>query len=149
MNDAEISQYITDTFEGVDVLVDSGTSFFFYNPAHLPPDHNFPFATMVTNDLNDPYSDLERRPSAFRLNIGVGKETYNSLFGGRTVPALTGLDENNTEYDFTVPDQLLPHPVYARQRWVCILNPTDETFESQVHPLLAEAYQMAVTKRNR
>jgi hypothetical protein len=33
VNEAEISQYITKTFEGVDVVTDSGTSFFFYNKA--------------------------------------------------------------------------------------------------------------------
>ncbi len=42
-------------------------------------------------------------------------------------------------------DQLLPRPVYARQRWVCVLNPSDATFE-KVKPLLAEAYGLAVNR---
>ena len=42
MNEAEISQYITETCEGVDVVTDSGNSFFFYNPdKNVPPDHRF------------------------------------------------------------------------------------------------------------
>ncbi|HEX5502790.1 MAG TPA: DUF6194 family protein, partial [Thermomicrobiales bacterium] len=42
-------------------------------------------------------------------------------------------------------DRLLPHPVYAPQSWVCVLNPSDETFQT-VRPLLAEAYDQAVNR---
>jgi hypothetical protein len=48
-------------------------------------------------------------------------------------------------HDFTALDQLLPHPVYAPQSWVCVLNPSAATFEA-VRPLLAEAYQLAVSR---
>ncbi len=27
-------------------------------------------------------------------------------------------------------DRLLPHPVYGRMHWVCVLNPSAATFES-------------------
>ncbi|HEY6539772.1 MAG TPA: DUF6194 family protein, partial [Ktedonobacteraceae bacterium] len=57
--------------------------------------------------------------------------------------------ENASGYDFTALDQLMPHPVYGRMLWVCILNPGDETFETKVRPLLAEAYEMAVSKYRR
>ncbi len=90
MNEAETSQYITETFEGVDVVTDSGNSFFFYNPdknvppdhrfPFVPPDHRFPFVTLVTSDLYDQFSNLNR-PSIFRLNIDIGKQTFRSLFG--------------------------------------------------------------------
>jgi hypothetical protein len=48
-------------------------------------------------------------------------------------------------HDFTTLDQILPHPVYAPQSWVCVLNPSDETFQA-VRPLLAEAYDLAVRR---
>ena len=48
-------------------------------------------------------------------------------------------------HDFTALDQLLPHPVYARLYWVCVLNPSAATFEV-VKPLLANAYGLAVSK---
>jgi len=138
VNEAEISRYITETFEGVDVVTDSGTSFFFYNPdSNVPPDHRFPFVTLVTSDLYDQFSNLNR-PSIFRLNIGIGKQTFRSLFG-----------ENSSSYDFTALDQVMPHPVYGRMYWVCVLNPGDETFETKVRPLLAEAYDLAVSKYKR
>jgi hypothetical protein len=153
MNESEISQYITGTFEGVDVVTDSGNSFFFYNPdRNVPPDHRFPFVTLVTNNLYDQFSNLNR-PSVFRLNIGIGKQTFRSLEGSPSLPsgresaAISG--ENSSDYDFTVLDQIMPHPVYGRMFWVCVLNPRKETFETNVRQLLAEAYDLAVSKHKR
>lgn len=153
MNEAEISRYITDTFKGVDVVVAMEASFFFYNPdSDLPPDHRFPIVTIVTSDLHDQFSNLDR-PSVFRLNIGVSKQTFQSLLG---LPQPPSEADSATEgkaaysgYDFTALDQVMPHPVYGRMHWVCVLNPSDETFETKVRPLLAEAYDMAVSKYNR
>ncbi len=153
MNEAQISRYIIETFEGVDVVLASSNSFFFYNPdSNLPPDHRFPFVTIVTSDIYDQFSNLNR-PSVFRLNIGIGKQTFRSLFASPSLPsdrdsaAIRG--ENSSDYDFTALDQLMPHPVYGRMYWVCVLNPSDETFETKVRQLLAEAYDLAVSKYKR
>jgi hypothetical protein len=192
VNEAEISRYITNTFEGVDVVVASDASFFFYNPdSTLPPDHRFPFVTLVTSDVYDQFSNLNR-PSVFRLNIGIGKQTFRSLFGlskspsgreGRAsdpreerghsqreqlAPRMGGdwpnperpsgpsrrdsaaeSGDNAGNYNFTTLDQVMPHPVYGRMYWVCVLNPSEETFATNVQPLLAEAYELAVSKYNR
>lgn len=157
MDEASITQYITDTFDGIDVDVASresgapevawGDSFFFYDPDRtLPPDRRMPFATIVTKDYGDfDCASNLNRPSVFRLNVGVSKETYRSLFGAQTSPS--GADGNvDGGYDFTALDQLLPHPVYGRMYWVCVLNPSAETFQTVVRPLLAEAYDLAVGK---
>lgn len=151
MNEAEISRYITETFEGVDVVTDSGNSFFFYNPdSAIPPDHRFPFVTLVTNDLYDQFSHLDRS-SIFRLNIGISKQTFLSLFG--ETPSDRGSapndGENADDYDFTALDQVMPHPLYGRMHWVCILNPGDETFTAKVRQLLTEAYEQAAIKYRR
>jgi hypothetical protein len=153
MNETEISRYITETLEGVDVVTDSGNSFFFYNPdSSVPPDHKFPFVTLVTNDFYDQFSNLDR-PSVYRLNIGIGKETFRSLFGKPSPPSDGDRAENGsedaTDYDFTALDQLIPHPVYGRMYWVCVLNPGEETFETTVRPLLAEAHDIAAGKYHR
>ena len=145
-----MSQTITDTFKGVDTVVSEYGSFFFYNPdPNVPPDHNFPFATLLNNDLNDPFSDLLNRPSVYRLNIGVSKKTFQSLFGDLKMPTPNEVYESGKSasgYDFTALDQVLPHPVYGRQYWVCVLNPSDDTFKSKVLPLLTEAYNAAVAR---
>jgi hypothetical protein len=153
MYESEISQYIIGTFEGVDVVVASGDSFFFYNPdSNVPPDHRFPFVTLVTSDINDQFSNLNR-PSIFRLNIGISKQTFHSLFGeasrpsGRDSAAISS--ENENSYDFAALDQIMPHPVYGRMFWMCVLNPSEETFETKVRQLLGEAYNLAVSKYKR
>ena len=153
MNETEISQYITETFEGVDVVVASGDSFFFYNPdSNVPPDHRFPFVTLVTSDINDQFSNLNR-PSVFRLNIGIDKQTFRSLFGDPARPSskdsAAESGAHSSDYDFTALDQLMPHPVYGRMYWMCVLNPSDETFETKVGPRLTEAYTLAVSKYKR
>ena len=153
MNEFEMSRYITGMFEGVDVVVDRGNSFFFYNPdSSVPPDHRFPFVTLVTSDLYDQFSNLNR-PSVFRLNIGISKQTFRALFGSPQLPSDGGSaaesGENTGDYDFTALDQVMPHPVYGRMLWVCVLNPGDETFGTKVRPLLVEAYEIAVSKYKR
>ncbi|MDB5338431.1 MAG: hypothetical protein JWN70_4050 [Planctomycetaceae bacterium] len=145
MDETSITEYITGTLGRVDTVDANGDRFFFYDPGDgLPPDHMWPFATLVTSDFNDTASNLNR-PGVYRLNIGVSKQTFGSLFGSESNPADVG-DESG--YDFTVLDQLMPHPVYGKMYWVCVLNPGTATFES-VQRLLAEAYGMAVARHTK
>jgi hypothetical protein len=147
MDEASIIQYITETFNGVNVAVNSGDSFFIYDPArNLPPERQFPFATLVTGDHYDSFSNLDR-PSVFRLNIGVSKDTYRSLFGPQP-PSPGGSGVVATGHDFTALDQIMPHPVYSPQSWVCVLNPSETTCET-VKQLLADAYNLVVSRYGR
>jgi hypothetical protein len=143
MDEASISEYITTTFDGVHPVGAWGDTFFFYNPGRKLPDKIY-FATLKSKDDDyDQVSNLDR-PSVFRLNIGISKSTYRSLFGPPPPrPGAGGVVD--TGHDFTALDQLLPHPVYGRQFWVCVLNPSAATFQA-VQPLLAEAYDLAVGK---
>jgi len=156
MDEASITRYIADRFDGVDVVVASretgapeiawGDTFFSYDPNRdLEPKQRMPFATIVTKDYGefDCASNLNR-PGVFRLNIGVAKETYRSFFGHQPPPpGKSGVVD--TGHDFTALDQIMPHPVYAPQSWVCVLQPSAATFEA-VRPLLADAYQLAVNR---
>jgi hypothetical protein len=141
MDEAAIRRYVADAFDGVDILtpadgVGAGDTFFIYDPHRdLEPRQQMPFATIVTKN----YGDFDRtsnldRPGIFRLNIGVSRDTFRSLFPEIGSP------------DYAEVDRLLPHPVYASQSWVCVLNPSDETFES-LRPLLSEAYERAAKRR--
>lgn len=147
MNPDSITQYIIDTFGGVDIVVASGDSYFFYDPGgKLPVDHRFPFVTLVTGDRHDKASNLDR-PGVYRLNIGVAKATYVSMFGQPPpFPKDGGIVE--TGHDFSALDQIMPHPVYAAMHWVCVLNPSETTFAT-LRPLLAEAYDMAAKRSGR
>ena len=127
-----ITRHIVATFPDVDIVTAGGGTFFSIDPVKHWPN----FATLVTTDEFDASSNLSR-PDVFRLNIGVSRETFERLVGSPADP------------DYTAFDRLLPHPVYARQRWLCILNPSESTFESVVKPLLAEAHDRLAAQRKR
>jgi hypothetical protein len=127
-----IAAYITTAYPDTVVARAMNAWFFSLDETHWPN-----FATIVTTDEHDQASNLER-PGVFRLNIGVGKDTFLRLVGER-------LDD--PAVDYAVLDTVLPHPVYAAQRWVSILNPSDQTFEAVVKPLLEEAYQRLERQR--
>ena len=142
MDETSVTQYIINIFEGVETATAQGYTFFFYGP-----DRKLPFATLATQDNEyDRASHLDR-PSVFRLNIGVSRDPYRSLFGTQS-PRLGPDNVVDTGHDFTTLDQLMPHPVYAPQSWVCVLNPSEATFQI-VQPLLAEAYNLAIKRHSK
>src|SRR5262245_33546547 len=107
MDESAITTYITEAFAGVDMVPASGGTFFFYDP-----ERKFPFTTVVTSDEYDQFSNLNRS-GVYRLNVGVSKQTFQALFGS---PPAQG-------YDYTALDAIMPHPVYGKMYWVCVLNP--------------------------
>jgi len=148
MDQQEIRDYVASSYDGVDIQVASqadgapeiawGDTFFIYDPDRtFEGTRRFPFATIVTKDYGD-FDDRSNlnRPDVFRLNIGVSKKTYDSMFTGEGV------------HDFTALDTVMPHPVYGVNHWLCVLNPTRSTFET-LKPLLTEAYDIAVRRAKR
>ena len=139
MNEEEITEFIKAGFKDVETVEANGDTFFFNDPQK-----NFPFVTLVTSDYNDQFSNLNR-PGIFRLNIGLSKASFQSLFG--TPPPSKASDYDPIPgYDYTVLDTLIPHPVYGRMYWVSALNPSRETFEQQVETLIAEAYDLSAKR---
>ena len=125
--------YITETWPETDVVQAMNAWFF-----SLDPEKHWPnYATVVTTDEHDEASNLSRQ-GVFRLNIGVDRETFER------VAAEAGPDP-----DFTAFDRGLPHPVYAAQRWICIVNPSESTFREVVVPLLTLAHDRLADQRSR
>jgi hypothetical protein len=142
MDETSLTQSILNMFEGVETATTQGYTFFFYGPHR-----KLPFVTLATQDNEyDRASDLDR-PSVFRLNVGVSRDTYQSLFGTQS-PRLGPDGVVDIGHDFTTLDQLMPHPIYAPQSWDCVLNPSEATFQT-VQPLLAEAYALAVKRHSK
>lgn len=133
MTAGEITEWMTSTLEFAQAVEVDGNIFFFEDE-----DHKMPFATLLTNDLHDRESMLERE-GVFRLNVGVGKETFHKL----CAKALAG-----TRKDFTKLDTWMPHPAYGQMQWICILNPS-EGKGGQVREILTEAYEIARKRRER
>lgn len=130
MTEDAITEHFIDLLPGGHFEVADDNTFFFHNA-----DNKFPFATLVTKDSEfDSASKLDR-PGVFRLNIGVGKETFRALFG----------EQEQTDIDFAALDRLMPHPVYGKMYWVCVINPSDRTFET-IKPLIVEARSLAVAR---
>jgi hypothetical protein len=129
-----ITRMIKERYHEIDVIEALNATFF-----SLDPEKHWPnFATIVTTDEHDEGAPSRlSRPGTLRLNIGVGRETFEQLVGSIAEP------------DYAAFDRILPHPVYAKQRWISILNPSDETFRNVVLPLLDEADDRVAAQRAR
>ena len=129
-----ISRTILETWPETDVVEALGAAFF-----SLDPEKHWPtFATIVTTDEHDEGAPSNlARPGVFRLNIGVSRATFERLVGSMTEPPYAEFD------------RILPHPVYAKQLWISILNPSDATFRDVVMPLLTEAHERLAAARAR
>lgn len=133
MDEAAIRAWIEDAFADVAVTANDWGTFFL-----VRPDEKFPFATIVgRDDPYDTFSNLDR-PGIFRLNIGVGRDTFRELFGAPAEVPSKG-------HDYAILDTLIPHPVYHRHHFVSVLNPSAATFEA-LKPLIAEAHEIAARR---
>lgn len=120
----EIKNYIFQNFDNITLTEVNGDLFF----THKISD-KFPFATILTKDNEyDNFSNLNRK-GFFRINIGINKETFNSMFEGLTTKK--GLEAYlDLGIDFTKEDIIQPHPTYGNLYWVCVVNPSRKTFET-------------------
>jgi hypothetical protein len=126
-----IIDYLMTTYPATDMVAIPDAWFF-----SLDPEKHFPnYATIVANDEHDQASDLER-PGVFRLNLGVDRETFEGF-------------EFEAEPDYAALDVILPHPVYAAQRYIAILNPSWTTWSATVIPLIAIAHDRLAAQRER
>jgi hypothetical protein len=120
-----------------------GDSFFFYDPeGDVPAERRLPFATIVTKDYDgfDMASNLNRH-GIYRLNLAVGRVRFEELVG--YPPAQHAAHEG--DFDYTALDCVLPHPVYAAQAYVSILNPGDKT-TALARSLVVEAHRRAAER---
>ncbi|MFL5679268.1 MAG: DUF6194 family protein [Chloroflexota bacterium] len=130
-----ITRTIRERYPDTDVVEAYAATFFSVDAEKHWPN----FATIVTTDEHDEGapSNLTARPGVFRLNIGVSGQTFERLVDARDEP------------DYAAFDRILPHPVYAKQLWISILNPSDEMFRDVVLPLLDEAHERVASVRAR
>ena len=132
MSESAVIDYIMKTFPKAETTIAYGYNMFFYGS-----DRKLSFATTISSDYDYDHVSNLNRPGVFRLNIGGGKQTFQSLFGTAKV------DVKN--YDFTALDVIMPHPDYAQQHYICVLSPSEATFE-KIRLLLAEAYDIAARR---
>jgi Family of unknown function (DUF6194) len=132
MNQAEVETFI-ESLENVQQTESYGYKFYF-----IGDDHMLPFTTIANTDNDyDNVSNLNR-PGVFRINIGVSRTTFDSL-----IPKTT-----SEPTDYTILNTFLPHPDYAKQNFICILNPTGDNIE-KTKQLIQEAHAIATTRFQR
>lgn len=135
MNQQDIENFVS-SLENVQRSEAYGYQFFFY-----ADDHRLPFLTIANSDNDyDKVSNLNRE-GVFRVNLGVRKETFAKLFPENPAGDATGLD-------FTLLNTFLPHPDYAKQHFICILNPSGANLEV-FRTLVQEAHDVAKQRYER
>jgi hypothetical protein len=132
MNQSQVETFI-ESLENVQQTENFGYKFYF-----VGDDHMLPFTTIANTDNDyDSVSNLNRE-GIFRINIGVSRATFDSL-----IPKST-----SEPIDYTTLNKILPHPDYAKQNFLCILNPTGDNIE-KTKQLIQEAHTIATTRYQR
>lgn len=127
MTQIEITNLIS-RFENVQLEENMGYIFFF-----VGDNHYVPFATIgYADNEGDSLSNLNRN-GIFRVNLGVSKESFNTLFPNY---------DPKQNFDYTQLDSFMPHPHYFQQFYICILNPSGEN-DDLLKSLISEAYSIA------
>lgn len=143
MNPEVILKYCLDTLDGVVQASSYGERGIFYNPGGILKRGVYVLTVKEKDGENDRASRLDRE-GMWRLNIGVKKPTFRSLFGELPArPKKGGVVD--MPFDFSAADIVMPHPVYAWMGWICVLCPSAETVE-RIKPLIQESYEYATEK---
>ncbi len=101
-------------------------------------DHMVPFVSLAAADNEyDRVSNLDRE-GVYRVNIGVTRKTFAALFG----------DRPTDDIDHAALNVFMPHPHYAKQNFICILNPTGEN-EALTKQYIREAHDFAARRTQR
>ena len=127
----EMLQLLRDTFPDAVVVEIDSAAFFSLDEKHWPN-----FATVVWTDEHDEGAPSNlAREGVYRVNVGVDRPTFERLVG------------SVTESDFAAFDRFVPHPVYAKQRWIAILNPSHESVRDALLPLIAAGHDRLASRR--
>jgi hypothetical protein len=127
----QMIQLVTDAFPDAAIARIDSAVFFSLDEKHWPN-----FATIVWTDEHDEGAPSNlARDGVYRLNVGVDRETFQRLVGSATDP------------DYAAFDRFVPHPVYAKQRWISILNPSHATVRDRLMPLIAAGHDRMAARR--
>jgi hypothetical protein len=133
MDQTEVESFVAG-LENVQREENYGYVFFFVGDDHL-----LSFVTIANADNDwDNVSNLNR-DGVFRINIGVSRETFDRLIEEPS---------GNEPVDYSVLNTFLPHPEYAKQNFLCILNPSGENVQ-RTKELIMEAHAMAAKRFER
>jgi Family of unknown function (DUF6194) len=132
-NQDEMQRLIRDAFPDAVVATMDSAAFFSLDEKHWPN-----FATIVWTDEHDMGNPSNlARPGVYRVNVGVDRATFERLVGSLEDP------------DYAAFDRFVPHPVYAKQRWISVVNPSHETVRETLMPLITAGHDRLAAARAR
>ena len=121
MTPDEILKYCLEHLDGTVWVNSWGERGIFYNPDGKLKRGIYVLTVKEKDGDNDKVSKLDRE-DVYRVNMRVRKNMFSDMFGAIPKrPEKGGVVD--MDYDFSIANTLLPHPVYAWMRWVCILKP--------------------------
>ncbi|WP_239673203.1 DUF6194 family protein [Mangrovibacillus cuniculi] len=139
----EMIEYVINTYPGTVVTNNWGEQGVFYNPDRKLPKGIYILTIKEKDGANDRASQLNRE-GLYRINLGISKTSFIKLFGEIPKRPSAG-NVIDMEYDFSMVDEILPHPVYGWMSWISVINPSLHTFE-KMKPYIDEAYNLAKEK---
>jgi hypothetical protein len=140
MTPEDVIRTLVAEHQGLVPKVAWGETSLFYNPGGAPRNGAY-FATIKEHDEDHDQASGLNRDGVFRMSFGLPKVTYETVFGPCPARLAKG-QAVATGHDFTVLDELTPHPVYAWMGRVQVLSPTAQTLDA-LRPLLAAAHGQA------
>ena len=143
LNPEKVIEVCHKKFHGT-VIVDAwGETGIFYNPDKKLSRGVYVMTVKCKDGDNDKASQIDRE-GVYRINTGISKDNFKEIFGA--IPARPKVGEVvDMLFDFTAKNVIMPHPVYAWMGWVCVLNPTEETFDKFLK-YVEESYELAKSK---
>jgi hypothetical protein len=135
-----VHEHLTTKLAGVVPIDAWGETSYFYNPGRALKRGTY-FATIKMKDGdNDRASQLDRS-GIWRLNLGIRKATFLSMFD--RIPERPAKGEAiKGAWDFTATDIITPHPVYGWMSWIAVLSPSERTWQICL-PLILDAHLRA------
>lgn len=118
ISEQELCALILERYEGLICKNAYRETMFFYNPDQLLSNGIYVCTIKSEDGPNDKASNLN--------HAGVYQLSCGYLFGAKPKRPAKG-QIVNLDTDFTVLDQIIPHPIYAWMGWVCVNNPEEET----------------------
>ncbi|WP_290880085.1 DUF6194 family protein [Helicobacter sp.] len=139
----DILSYCLSSLKDTTLVESWGEKGIFYNPNSVLKRGVY-VLTIKEKDGNNDKISLLNRDNVYRVNVGLRKQTFIERFGYIPKRPSAG-NIVKMDYDFTILDTIIPHPVYAWMGWVCVLNPSNKTFE-EFKIMIQESYEFAKEK---
>lgn len=140
MQEKDLIKRITEQFNHLKLSKYGSETIISYNEGDFFPIGKMICSIKAEDGKLDKHSQLDRM-GVYRFSFAPSHDTYMRLFGDQPLKPQVG-HPVELEYDYDKLDILTPHPLYAYNGWLQILNPSEKHFES-IWGFIMESYLRA------